>query len=174
MLGQTPDVESILSYIDYRHWRSNLFLNISILILGALLAKVAGNFISGKPGFAGIRFHGPCSFMCFKMTFQHKDPELKYPAKYHVQRYLENKAGICIPESGLRYGINHMYGTDAETWIPESGLQYAIDQIYECCEHQHHHPQIVHGLSTPPDSPPKTRTNPTILITDVSTPELMV
>jgi hypothetical protein len=41
--------------MEYRKWRSALFLNLSILAFGALLAKIATNFGSGKPGFAGIR-----------------------------------------------------------------------------------------------------------------------
>jgi len=46
---------AILDYMDYRKWRSALFLNLSLLAFGSLLAKIAANFSSGKPGFAGIR-----------------------------------------------------------------------------------------------------------------------
>jgi hypothetical protein len=49
------DTESIVSYLVYRKWRSSLFFNIALLLLAALIAQVATNFLSGKPGMGGLR-----------------------------------------------------------------------------------------------------------------------
>lgn len=46
---------AILGYMEYWKWRSALFLNLSLLAFGSLLAKIVANFASGKPGFARIR-----------------------------------------------------------------------------------------------------------------------
>ena len=46
---------AVISYLQSRRWRSTIFLNLSILVLGALIAKIVTNFVSGEPGLAGFR-----------------------------------------------------------------------------------------------------------------------
>ena len=56
---QNMDSGAIISYLEMRKWRSTLFLNLAIVTLGTLIAKVVTNFASGEPGLAGIRVeHG--------------------------------------------------------------------------------------------------------------------
>jgi hypothetical protein len=49
------DTDPIVKYLADRKWRSSIFFNISVLLLATLLAKIAANFVSGEPGFAGFR-----------------------------------------------------------------------------------------------------------------------
>jgi hypothetical protein len=42
-------------YLAERQYRSNMFFNLSVLVFGALLAKMASNFAFDEPGFAGFR-----------------------------------------------------------------------------------------------------------------------
>lgn len=46
---------AVISYLQSRRWRSTMFLNLSILALGAMIAKIVTNFVSGEPGLAGFR-----------------------------------------------------------------------------------------------------------------------
>lgn len=102
--------EAVISYMVYRQWRSSVFFNMSVLLFGALLAKIATNFVSGEPGFAGLRLHGTLNFPCFKISFKHKDLELSCDPKYHIHRYLEEK-DIYIDDFMRKYSIDHMYET---------------------------------------------------------------
>jgi len=52
---ENKDTDTTIAYLAYRQWRSGVFFNISVLIIGAMLAKIATNFVSGEPGFAGFR-----------------------------------------------------------------------------------------------------------------------
>jgi hypothetical protein len=52
---QDRTTDTIIDYLVYRQWRGNVFFNFSLLILGALIAKIVSNFCFGQPGFAGIR-----------------------------------------------------------------------------------------------------------------------
>ena len=52
---ESNDPKSIVAYLAYRKWRSSGFFNIALLLLAALIAQVATNFLSGKPGIGGIR-----------------------------------------------------------------------------------------------------------------------
>ena len=49
------EAESIVSYLAHRKCRSSIFFNIAVLVFAGLLAKLATNFASGQPGFAGFR-----------------------------------------------------------------------------------------------------------------------
>jgi hypothetical protein len=49
------ETDPIVSYLAERKLRSSIFFNISVLLLATLLAKIATNFVSGEPGFAGFR-----------------------------------------------------------------------------------------------------------------------
>ena len=44
-----------ITYLAERQYRSNMFFNLSVLVFGALLAKIASNFAFEEPGFAGFR-----------------------------------------------------------------------------------------------------------------------
>ena len=46
---------AVISYLQARKWRSTVLLNLSILALGAMIAKIVTNFVSGEPGLAGFR-----------------------------------------------------------------------------------------------------------------------
>jgi len=52
---ENKDPDATIAYLTYMQWRSSVFFNISVLIIGAMIAKIATNFISGQPGFAGFR-----------------------------------------------------------------------------------------------------------------------
>ena len=116
---------AVIGYMEYRKWRSTLFLNLSVLAFGALLAKIGTNFAAGKPGFAGIRvpsslflwlilqLNGTINFGCFRKHFKHKDLDLRCEPFYHLQRYLETEGVI----------------------IPDTKNKNVIDQIYEACLH---------------------------------------
>ena len=47
--------DAAINYLADRQYRSNLFFNLSVLVFGALLAKIASNFAFEQPGFAGFR-----------------------------------------------------------------------------------------------------------------------
>ena len=49
------NTNAILDYLVYRQYRSNIFFNLSVILFGALVTKVASNFAFGEPGFAGFR-----------------------------------------------------------------------------------------------------------------------
>src|SRR5436190_20357199 len=51
------EYHSGISYLEYWKWRSTVFFNLALLLLGIIIAKVATNFANGRPGFAGIRVH---------------------------------------------------------------------------------------------------------------------
>jgi len=52
---ENKDPDATIAYLTYMQWRSSVFFNLSVLIIGAMIAKIATNFISGQPGFAGFR-----------------------------------------------------------------------------------------------------------------------
>ena len=52
---ENKNVEATIGYMAHRQWRSSIFFNLSVLIFGVLVAKVATNFASGQPGLAGFR-----------------------------------------------------------------------------------------------------------------------
>jgi len=52
---ENKDSDATIAYLTYLQWRSSVFFNLSVLIIGAMLAKIATNFVSGEPGFAGFR-----------------------------------------------------------------------------------------------------------------------
>src|SRR5947207_543967 len=49
------DYYSGISYLEYWKWRSTVFFNVGLLLLGIIVAKVATNFANGRPGLAGFR-----------------------------------------------------------------------------------------------------------------------
>lgn len=47
--------DAVISYLESRRWRSSVFSNLALLVLGAMIAKIITNFVSGEPGFGGFR-----------------------------------------------------------------------------------------------------------------------
>ena len=54
-MQRNDHTEAAIDYLAARQYRSNMFFNLSVLVFGALLAKVASNFAFQEPGFAGFR-----------------------------------------------------------------------------------------------------------------------
>jgi hypothetical protein len=57
------DSDTLIMYLTDQKRRSLVFFNISALIAGSLIAKIATNFVSGEPGLAGLRVRGVSVFV---------------------------------------------------------------------------------------------------------------